>query len=656
MMTFTQQIPKLLVSILLLLILASAGSLSAEAGQYEPAVITCGSESMDAVRIGNMFYAYNPEMNFYIFHEFTLTKEKVDAYISDNGAILDWNAVYSSSSSDWSTGDDRMVFQTMKAFYRAAAFYRDRVGYQGIDGRGGCALVTAGANEDKVIAANYGSHGYVIFTSKKVIGSDELMVHEYGHALLKNVCSLNSENESGALHEAIADIFASLYEENPDWILGPADCQRNIPGHTYINIYGVEKNGVIVKSEYQYDRTSDYKDEVRYFDELGLIGNALDSIGIPQDLMGSNKHKYPNSFIISYTMCRIWDKLFRDNTDAFLGLLYDTCKYLAPDAGFSHFRDAFLCVMDAYGYSDEQIARCVGYFDSAEVKSLGAGNIEIVKLHIASEMQKPSFSELGQKAGSDAGTKEEALTGWKDRTNDLADSGTSNGSGNGTDNGTADGSGNSTADGSGSGTADGSGNRTANGSGNQAADGSSAGSNASLVLPADAAGWAAFLTQWFPRYTGCAMDAESLAEIYITFADMTGDGIEEMLVVRPDVLELAGPGAWLLEIYDKDEFGVYFVMYTDMAMNNHAAARRFDLMTAYDMTRYLLVEKHVVGTGVGDALMYDHISLDGGTEGWADGQSEAALRSDDTLLLKLWDDGTLITGGHTIPEYFPGLF
>ena len=178
-----------------------------------------------------------------------------------------------------------------------------------------------------------------------------------------------------------------------------------------------------------------------------------------------------------------------------------------------------------------------------------------------------------------------------------------------------------------------------------------------LTLPSNADIWKEFLGPYgfFGQYTGASMDEASLAEIHITFADLTGDGAEEMIVVRPETSDWSTEVMWWLEVYSYEDY-VCVVKYSIPAMNNHAAAMRIDLLTDENGVGFLLEEGHVVGTGVGDEEWFDHISLLGPQTEWWDGRNDRSARSEDTILMFVWDDGTVKIGGHTIPEYFPDLY
>lgn len=63
--------------------------------------------------------------------------------------------------------------------------------------------------------------GYVFYP---LSGSLDVVAHEFTHAVTEHTANLIYQNESGALNEAISDIFGAAVEfhlnENPDWLLG----------------------------------------------------------------------------------------------------------------------------------------------------------------------------------------------------------------------------------------------------------------------------------------------------------------------------------------------------------------------------------------------------------------------------------------------------
>ena len=131
--------------------------------------------------------------------------------------------------------------------------------------------------------------------------------------------------------------------------------------------------------DYVYDTLDDYGEELRdEFDNdlysflyeiydhtfyFGAVGMVDDYITMSSDAY----HYYENSYIISYTLYRIWDRCLDRNYDMLATILMNSLKYLPSNADFLSFRCAFLRAAKMI-YGSETVAPASTCFDAAGIK------------------------------------------------------------------------------------------------------------------------------------------------------------------------------------------------------------------------------------------------------------------------------------------------
>lgn len=133
----------------------------------------------------------------------------------------------SSSNADW----DATAVSAIAHVQSAYRYFRDVHGRAGIDDRNGNLQVAIhyGENYDNA----YWSGKWLVFgdggkTFSQPAGCADVVAHELTHGVIEHSAGLLYENQSGALNESLADVFAVL-AEGRNWTLGE-DCTNRSPG------------------------------------------------------------------------------------------------------------------------------------------------------------------------------------------------------------------------------------------------------------------------------------------------------------------------------------------------------------------------------------------------------------------------------------------
>lgn len=341
-------------------------------------------EGVTLSKENNRYYAYDNKYNFYVASEVYDSSDDVDiedyAFANSNRWYVsdDKDLIYSSNSSNWGNGERQDVLTAMAVYRDVLEWYDDNFDYVGIDGRcGASALILC----DQVGGTAMNINAVAIALTPDVTKSPDVLVHEVAHSVFHHTLSRNggAKNETSSLNEAIADTFAAIYNQEDTWHVGKGLSSGSR------NITKTQRN----YSDYRYDRYI-YSDETDSFvdaaftivDGLGLFiekvtGDKVD-LAIYKDSGSSSSQIYYNSYIISNTMYRIWNKVFEKDYDAFGDILYKSLRFLPKNPTFSDFRDAFLYTMSLY-YDEEYVANASTCFDAAGVKTNKRKNIHKVK-------------------------------------------------------------------------------------------------------------------------------------------------------------------------------------------------------------------------------------------------------------------------------------
>ncbi|MDO6459939.1 M4 family metallopeptidase [Granulosicoccaceae sp. 1_MG-2023] len=154
-------------------------------------------------------------------------------------------AVYSADNSDGSTvlhitsgsrdsGWDAAAVSAMDNMRRVYDFYLNRFGRKSLDNNNMSLQSIVHYGEDVANAFYsgkimvYGDGDGTTFSS--LASCDDVAAHEMTHGVIQFTANLLYENQSGALNESFADVFAVLFDEE-DWTIGE-DCTLASPGYT----------------------------------------------------------------------------------------------------------------------------------------------------------------------------------------------------------------------------------------------------------------------------------------------------------------------------------------------------------------------------------------------------------------------------------------
>lgn len=308
-------------------------------------------------------YAYDMEHGVYVTKFSDADESEIDAYYDGSGAKVEKNFIYRLSGD----ANDQMVLEALDCMANVMQWYEDQFGYRGVDGKGGEALVMVGAPVEKVgsIAANLSETGHAFIMAvtedgKTAVAAPEIMAHEMGHAVLKNVVGLKPLNEGAALHEAISDVFACLYDPDEDWCVG-----NGIAGVSSRNISKYNLTMADFRYNYEYQKNEDKS--YTYVGDQKIRTYLTQQLSI---LRGTDKEcnrgRYHNASIVSGVMHKVWRDVFNKDSAQFGQVLMDSLQYLPRTATFVQFRAAFMYSARKLGGS--KIAERVGtLFDTVGI-------------------------------------------------------------------------------------------------------------------------------------------------------------------------------------------------------------------------------------------------------------------------------------------------
>lgn len=364
-----------------------------EAGFTDAAVTGPNDESYVVSKEDNLYYAYNRDLNFYIYAG---DVDEVADYLSSKGAKIDKDLMYRAKTDNWTSGRAKRAFEAMTAYGDVARWYRDELGYDGINGKGGAAMVVLGEGNGASVAVNgdrYGGVTYLYTTKEGYTAADapEILAHEYGHAVIKNISGTNGSGQTAALCESVCDILGACYLNG--WhlakVMAGTDDDKNIAG-----------SKLKTMDDYIYDDLDDYGDVFNkyldnpvysffyeIYDHASAAGMVDDYITMSSDAY----HYHENAFILSYTVYRVWDRELDRNYEVLANLVMNAIRYLPKDADFSDFRTAFL-YSARKSFEIDKVARMSTIFDAAGIKA--ADRSELVNVGAAKDQSIFHYSLL----------------------------------------------------------------------------------------------------------------------------------------------------------------------------------------------------------------------------------------------------------------------
>ena len=348
--------------------------------------VSVDDNSCAIVKENNIYYAYNEEYNFYGINKVYKKSSQFD--VEDYSEvrnktrylICNEDLAYSKKSSNWTSGDAKLILDAMTAYYNVADWYYKTFGYRGLNGSNGLSAIVVCKDMGRTVAAN--NSNILIMIQPNVLTEPEVLAHEYGHSVFNRLTGNNRpvKNETAALAEAISDTLGALYMHDGNWHLAESfgDKSKNIPAE---------------------NRTMD---DYRYDNDVKILGWYIDwynnMLEAGSELFGVNRsstdQQYENSYIVSNTLYKIWREVFKKDYDTFGEVLFRSLRYLPSNADFQDFREAFLYAM-RLSYPAEKVAAAQGCFSNAGI-----------------EQKKHSYIERIQKqtAGSDEVTLEEIMS------------------------------------------------------------------------------------------------------------------------------------------------------------------------------------------------------------------------------------------------------
>lgn len=336
--------------------------------------VSVDDDACAIVNKNNIYYAYNEEYNFYGINK--VYKKSSQFNVEDYSEvrnktrylICNEDLVYSKKSSNWTSGDAKLILDAMTAYYNVADWYYKAFGYRGLNGSNGLSAIVVCKDMGRTVAAN--NSNILIMIQPNVLTEPEVLAHEYGHSVFNQLTGNNRpvQNETAALAEAISDTLGALYMHDGNWHLAESfgDKSKNIP---------VE------------NRTMD---DYRYDNDAQILGWYIDwynnMLDAGSELFGVNRsstdQQYENSYIVSNTLYKIWLEIFKKDYDTFGEVLFRSLRYLPSTADFSDFREAFLYAM-RLSYPAEKVAAAQGCFSNAGIEQKEEGRIVTIQKQTA---------------------------------------------------------------------------------------------------------------------------------------------------------------------------------------------------------------------------------------------------------------------------------
>ncbi|EIT83873.1 Bacillolysin (neutral protease) [Fictibacillus macauensis ZFHKF-1] len=287
-------------------------------------------------------------------------------YLQDNtrgGGIKTYDGKNSSFSSTlWADADNKFNATYDRAavdahYYAGVTYdmYKNKYGRNSYDNKGGLlkAIVHYGRNYNNAFWDGtqmvYGDGDGRTFTTFS--GGLDVVAHELTHAVTERSSNLVYQNESGALNEAISDIFGTLAEfydnRNPDYEIGEDIYTPGTPGDALRSMRDPAKYG---DPDHYSKRYTGSSDNGGVHTNSGIINKQAYLLAVGGTFSGVTVSGIGN------------DKLgaiyYRANT-----------VYLTSNATFSQARQALIkAASDLYGASSAEVTAVNKSFDAVGVK------------------------------------------------------------------------------------------------------------------------------------------------------------------------------------------------------------------------------------------------------------------------------------------------
>lgn len=341
---------------------------------YQSNNVVCDGSRMKVVNENGKYYGFSPDYHYFIWNKQETNPEIVESDLTDNGFVPTLSDMFSTDSSDWSFSKENQypsyVFKSMKTLNQVESFFAREYGYHGVDGKKGYAKVAVLDRPVRGTAFAGGNFFLCLGTTSDrlhtVADAPEILAHEYTHCILKNYCRLKNTDESGALHEAIADVFGVVFANREDWHLASAFSE-----------YGSDKD---IASKAPVMKDFQYEEEAYFFQKIKCL----------RIFQFSTTFAHQNAYILSHALYNISMNVFQNNLPAFGKIVFHSLRYLGPNSVFSDYRAAFEASVEEL-YDAATAEKCGVWFDKAGIKK---GNIDLKKVTIGIQTVGEKTSDL----------------------------------------------------------------------------------------------------------------------------------------------------------------------------------------------------------------------------------------------------------------------
>jgi bacillolysin len=172
------------------------------------------------------------------------TRGAISVFHADNKPIFDTDgSLYYSTSTDPHSWNDRHAVSAAWALGQTYDYFLDRHGRKSFDGKGKGMRAIVRYDRNYMNAFWTSELEYMVFGDADLFaGSVDVVAHEMTHAVTSSSARLVYKNQSGAINEAMSDVFGEMVEARAngsnDWIIGTALTPDNRRSMKQPELYG----------------------------------------------------------------------------------------------------------------------------------------------------------------------------------------------------------------------------------------------------------------------------------------------------------------------------------------------------------------------------------------------------------------------------------
>ena len=277
---------------------------------------------------------------------------------------------------------DKEAITSLALFSQVYDYYNKNLGRKSYDGNGGKIILNINVDINNAFW-NYNSNQMFIGHSGTTYFAKALDVlgHEFTHGVVYNIANLKSKkntdmneaNETGALSEALADIFGAIIDN--DWVMGnkiktARNLESPIPSGKYESIFNgnedvIGKIGPIKKGGDYY--FPDYYLKSKTLNELVDLyaRNTTEKIDSISNIDSGGIHV--NSQVISHIAYLMYSEKAVSSKDELAKIWYNAIYLLPSYASFKDTANAVLKSMIDLNKSDKSIALTQKFFVDANI-------------------------------------------------------------------------------------------------------------------------------------------------------------------------------------------------------------------------------------------------------------------------------------------------